>query len=97
MRMPSLVVVAILSLMIDTRSSAHADDHSSDAIRDSDLRTTVDLLRGFNDEELADAQRAIPPRREPRLGLPRPRLVTVTGRVYEDTNANGKRDANRRF
>ena len=66
---------------------------ADDPIADSELITTSDLLRGFNDKELAEAQRATPPKREPRLGLPRPRLVTVTGAVYQDRNANGQRDA----
>ena len=44
------------------------------------------LLRGFNDEELAAAQRAIPSRWVPRL-------ITVTGGAYEDVNTNGERDA----
>jgi outer membrane protein assembly factor BamB len=57
------------------------------------LRATADLLRGFNDEELAEARRTIPERREPPLELPQPRLVMVKGTVYEDRNANGERDA----
>ena len=67
---------------------------AQDTIDDSELSTAADLLRGFNDKELAEAQRAIPPRREPALGLPRPRLVKATGHVYEDRNTNGRRDAN---
>jgi outer membrane protein assembly factor BamB len=73
-------------------SLAPADDLPPDAVDDSDLRSTADLLRGFNDEELAAAQRATPPKREPRLGLPRPRLVTVQGVVFEDRNDDGKRN-----
>ncbi|MBP86885.1 MAG: hypothetical protein CMJ64_09230 [Planctomycetaceae bacterium] len=65
-----------------------------DAIDDTDLNTTMDLLRGFNDKELAEAQRTIPPRREPPLGLARPRLVKASGHVYEDGNGNGRRDDN---
>lgn len=57
MKLPLIVLVAILYSVHDARSQ--------DIIADSELRTTVDLLRGFNDEELADAQRTIPPRREP--------------------------------
>ena len=44
------------------------------------------LLQGFNDEELAAAQRAIPSRWVPRL-------ITVTEGAYEDVNTNGERDA----
>ena len=68
--------------------------NAQDTIDDSELRTTIDLLRGFSDKELAEAQRAIPPRREPPLGFARPRLVKATGHVYEDRNANGRRDEN---
>ena len=70
-----------------------ADGTSQDPIEDSDLRTTTDLLRGFSDAELEEARRAIPQRPEPSLGVPRPRLVTVTGNVYEDRNANGTRES----
>ncbi|MDP6555693.1 MAG: PQQ-binding-like beta-propeller repeat protein [Pirellulaceae bacterium] len=93
MKLLSLVIVVILTAVADPRACVHADDRSRDVIDDSDLHTTKDLLRGFNDKELTDAKRANPPRREPPLGLPRPRLVTVTGRVYEDRNTNGERDA----
>ena len=68
--------------------------NAQDAIDDSELRTTVERLRGFNDAELSAARKAIPPRREPPLGLARPRLVRATGHVYEDRNANGRRDEN---
>lgn len=55
--------------------------NAQDAIDDSELLTTADLLRGFNNGELAAARRAIRPRREPPLGLPRPRLVKATGHL----------------
>tara|TARA_B100001123_G_scaffold176434_1_gene202391 strand:+ start:657 stop:3284 length:2628 start_codon:yes stop_codon:yes gene_type:complete len=67
---------------------------AQDAIDDSELSTAADLLRGFSNEELVAAQRAIPTRREPPLGLARPRMIKATGHVYEDSNANGRRDAN---
>ena len=69
------------------------DDEPSDRIPDTDLRTTPDLLRGFNDSELERFTRAIPRRPEPLLRQARPRLVTATGVVFEDRNANGKRDS----
>ena len=62
---------------------------AQDAIDDSELSTAADLLRGFSNEELVAAQRAIPTRREPPLGLARPRMIKATGHVYEDSNANG--------
>jgi len=68
------------------------DDGPPDAIPDTDLRTTADLLRGFNDAELEEASRQIPRRPEPLLRPARPRLVTATGIVFEDRNSNGKRD-----
>jgi outer membrane protein assembly factor BamB len=67
---------------------------AQDAIDDSELTTATDLLRGFSSEELVAAQRAIPSRREPPLGLARPRLIEATGHVYEDRNANGRREDN---
>ncbi|MBM83429.1 MAG: hypothetical protein CMJ78_22960 [Planctomycetaceae bacterium] len=67
--------------------------NAQDKIDDRELRTTVDLLRGFDDKELAAARKTIPQRDEPKLGVPRPRLIKVTGHVYEDSNSNGKRDA----
>ena len=54
-----------------------------DEVPDSDLRMTIYLLRGFNDKKLAESQSTIPPRRTPPLGLSRPRLVTVRGRLFE--------------
>ena len=87
------VLIAVLCVVFGPRSFTSADDRPQDTIDDSDLRTTTDLLRGFSDKELAEAMKAIPPRREPPLGLPRPRLVTVAGHVYEDRNVNGKRDS----
>jgi outer membrane protein assembly factor BamB len=51
------------------------------------------LLRGFTDEELAAAQKAVPPHPDPPLGTPVPRKVKVAGRVFEDANRNGTPDA----
>ena len=87
------VLIVVLWVFFGPRPFPHADDRPQDTSDDSDLRTTKDLLSGFNNEELAEARKAIPPRREPSLGLPRPRLVTVTGHVYKDRNANGQRDS----
>jgi len=52
-----------------------------------------ELLRGFTDEELAAAQRAVPTRSDPGLKPPVPRQVHVTGTVFLDKNQNGARDA----
>jgi len=87
------VLIVVLWVVFGPRSFTRAEDRPQDKINDSELRTTEDLLRGFNDKELAEAMQATPPRQEPPLGVPRPRLVAVTGRVYEDLNSNGKRDS----
>jgi len=54
---------------------------------------TEDLLRGFTNEELAAAQKAVPERPDPPLAKPVPRKVTVSGVVFVDANRNGARDA----
>ena len=88
-----LSLLTMFGLWVGLHSGVRAgDDGPSDAIPDSDLRTTADLLRGFNDAELDEANRTIPRRPEPPLRPARPRLVTATGTVFEDRNANGKRD-----
>jgi outer membrane protein assembly factor BamB len=87
------VLVSVLFAVILLYTCALADEGAEDAIDDSNLRTTADLLRGFNDEELAEARKSVTPRREPPLELSQPRLVTVTGNVYEDLNTNGLRDS----
>ncbi len=95
---PSRIPIACVSMLIAlvVPSVLIAPVCAEDAIDDSELRTTIDLLRGFNDKELAEARKAIPPHREPPLGLARPRLVMATGCVYEDRNANGRRDDDER-
>ncbi|MBM4045577.1 MAG: hypothetical protein FJ279_10715, partial [Planctomycetes bacterium] len=55
-----------------------------------------DLLRGFTDEELAAAQKAVPERPDPPLGAPVPRKVNVAGMVFVDANQNGRLDAGER-
>ena len=88
-----LSLLTVFGLWAGLQSGVWAgDDGPADAIPDSDLRTTADLLRGFNDAELEEANRKIPRRPEPPLRPARPRLVTATGTVFEDRNANGKRD-----
>lgn len=62
------------------------------AIQDTDLKTTADLLRGYSDRELQEARRTIPRRPEPLLKAARPRLVNVAGRVFVDGNGNGKQE-----
>ena len=89
-----LSLLTVFGLWVGLQSGVRAgDDGPPDAIPDSDLRTTADLLRGFNDAELDEANRTIPRRPEPPLRPARPRLVTATGTVFEDRNANGKRDS----
>ncbi|MFP6700092.1 MAG: hypothetical protein VB861_00015, partial [Planctomycetaceae bacterium] len=91
---PWLVLLTALFAWAGLHTNAWAgDDGPPDAIPDTDLRTTSDLLRGFNDAELEEFARQIPRRPEPELRQARPRLVTASGSVYEDRNANGKRDA----
>ncbi|MBI3947825.1 MAG: PQQ-binding-like beta-propeller repeat protein [Armatimonadetes bacterium] len=51
------------------------------------------LLRGVTEAELAAARAAFPPGKEPDVGRPAPRPVTVAGRVFLDANANGEPDA----
>ena len=63
-------------------------------INDQPLDTTVDLLRGFNSAELARVQKLIPQRPEPPLAEPVPRIATIRGTVFLDTNGNGKQDQN---
>ncbi len=80
----------LLALALALRVSAQ--DPEGRSIPDTELRTTADLLRGFNDEELAEAQRSIPERPEIPLREAIPRIVTVRGMVYRDGNADGKHD-----
>ena len=90
-RGPTSVLIAILCVVFGPQCLAFtADDPSQDPIEDSDLRTTADLLRGFSDAELDAAKAAVARRPEPPPGVARPR--TVTGRVYQDRNANGTRE-----
>lgn len=88
------VFIAVLCEVVALQSYGFATALAQEAIDDSELRATTDLLRGFNDEELAAAKKSIPPRPEPPLELAQPRLVTITGNVYEDLNANGRREIN---
>lgn len=72
-----------------TNGPVHAQEH----IPDSDLKTATDLLRGFGDAELKALREKIPQRAEPALRAARPRLVAVSGTVFEDRNGNGTREA----
>ncbi|MCP4816601.1 MAG: PQQ-binding-like beta-propeller repeat protein [Planctomycetaceae bacterium] len=58
------------------------------------LTTTTDLLRGFSSEELAKVQKLIPQRPEPPLAEAVPRIATIQGKAFLDTNGNGKQEAN---
>ena len=69
-------------------------NHAAEPVADSDLRTVRDLLRGYSEEELAAARKAVPQREEPPMPEPKPRTVRVRGFVFEDRNGNGRRDAN---
>ena len=86
LRYPTVLLLAILTL------PASAQDPDGNSIPDTDLRTTADLLRGYSDEELAEARRLIPERPEIPLREAIPRIVTVRGTVYRDRNADGKHD-----
>ena len=70
-----------------------ADQRPQDPVKDTDLRSIEDLLRGYNQEELDAVRKNIPKRPEPPLAATQPRQVLVKGQVYEDRNGNGKRDA----
>mgnify|MGYP001361007070 CR=1 FL=1 len=83
-------LVLLLPLVLVFRASAQ--DPEGRAIPDTELKTTADLLRGYNDAELDEAQRSIPERPEIPLREAIPRIVTVRGMVYRDGNANGKHD-----
>lgn len=74
-------------------SAARAQDAVPETpVADTALKSTGDLLRGFNDDELAALRKKIPERPEPELGVARPRLASVSGTVFEDRNGNGTRD-----
>ena len=88
--MGSLLLACVVGLVLMRVGSA--DDKPTDAIPDTDLRTTPDLLRGFSEAELQAARRQIPQRPEPKLGTARPRLVTARGTVFEDLDADGQQD-----
>lgn len=68
-------------------------DRPEEPVADTGLKTTGDLLRGFDDAELNALRKKIPLRPEPELGVARPRLAVVSGTVFEDRNGNGTRDA----
>ncbi len=88
------IFIAVLWTVFGPRCLALAPDGTpQDSIEDSELHTTSDLLRGFSDAELEEARKTIPRRLEPSLGVARPRLVTVSGNVYEDRNGNGTRES----
>ena len=87
-----LLIVVLCTVFAAQRPVLAADRPVEDPIDDSDLRTTVDLLRGFSDAELNAAKKAVPRRPEPSPGVARPRVVTATGHVYQDQNANGTRE-----
>jgi len=70
-----------------------ADQKPQGPVKDTDLRSIEDLLRGYNQEELDAARKNIPKRPEPPLATTQPREVLVKGWVYEDKNGNGKREA----
>ena len=55
---------------------------------------TQDLIRGFTDVELAEAQVIVPEREEPGLTAPIPRKVHVSGRAWaaDQGRANGLSD-----
>jgi outer membrane protein assembly factor BamB len=92
-RDPRFVFIVVLWAVLGAQCPTLAADRPpQDPIDDSDLCTTTDLLRGFSDAELDAAKKAIPRRPEPSPGVARPRVVTVTGYVYQDQNANGTRE-----
>ena len=80
--------LAVVCLLIATNST-----EAEAPVEDTELKSTGDLLRGFDDAELQALRKQIPQRPEPELGVARPRLVIVSGMVFEDRNGNGTRDA----
>ena len=85
------VLVTILCVALGPPSLAPAAELPPDQIKDSSLRTTADLLRGFADAELEAARKTLPRRPEPSSRPTQPGPISVTGHVYEDRNANGTR------
>ncbi len=84
------VCVAFFSVLLQGAQAQVANLESP--VADTKLTTSGDLLRGFSDDELQTMRRKIPEQAEPELGAARPRLVTVSGAVFEDRNENGTRD-----
>ncbi|MDP7206779.1 MAG: hypothetical protein QGH11_14485, partial [Pirellulaceae bacterium] len=80
MKCLSAVLSAAMLLGVTLPVTGQAPD--GNGIPDTDLRTTADLLRGYSEEELAEAQRSIPQRPEIPLREAIPRIVTVRGLVY---------------
>ncbi|MEZ6049316.1 MAG: PQQ-binding-like beta-propeller repeat protein, partial [Planctomycetaceae bacterium] len=90
---PRLNHASILLLLLCLIISPHLSAEEQGAeIPDSKLETVDDLLRGFSEEELNAAVKAIPRREEEPLKPAHPRLVSVTGKVFHDANGNGQQD-----
>ena len=70
-----------------------AEDDPAQAVADTQLTTTGDLLRGYSDRELQQIRQAIPRKPEPPLGVARPRIANVSGTVFDDRNTNGQQDS----
>ena len=81
-------IVAACEMSVDAQTT-----YPEEPVADTSLKTTGDLLRGFDAEELAVLRKTIPQRPEPELGIARPRLAVISGTVFEDRNGNGTRDA----
>jgi outer membrane protein assembly factor BamB len=82
-----------LVLLLQLPDTALAQNTGPESpVSDTRLTTTVDLLRGFNDDELTTLRKKIPQRPEPKLGAAKPRLAIVSGIVFDDRNGNGAQD-----
>ena len=87
------ILLTALTFASDMPQAVQAQNVDEETpVDDSVLKTTGDLLRGFNDLELSTFRKKIPQRAEPELGAARPRLAVVLGTVFEDRNGNGARD-----
>ncbi len=85
-------------LLLPTACSLQPPDQAAeptlnlDRVAVTDRTTVRELLRGFTDPELAEAQSALPERPDPPIEAPVGRQVQVRGKVFIDKNENGRVD-----
>ncbi|MAG94994.1 MAG: hypothetical protein CMJ48_14805, partial [Planctomycetaceae bacterium] len=94
--MRSVLMLVCLSAALTAlfTNAVHGQGRSIEGpVADTELKSTGDLLRGFDDAELTELRKVIPQRPELKLREASPRLAQVSGSVFEDRNGNGTRDA----